>query len=304
MANLVMRSTEAKSLEKALNKIIDDKERPKKMYYNKWLREESGSGGKIDDQETYGPGLAYEVPEGTDIPMAEMGEHTTFRYIPVKYAIGLQITEEALEDNKYPQVLRLAQRNRRAIMKTIEVVSHDLLNRMFNASYPMGDGVAIGSASHTLGNGATFSNYMAAPQLSPSITALERALSDITAMPGHDGVIEGYNGKRVVCPHGQRWTWKQVLKSGMSPETYQGINAVSASETGLESEPVATPFWNTSTTNWCIQTDVDNPAKIYFWRRPRSRAWTEEGPQIMRYTADTRFVVGCSDARAFYCVEA
>jgi hypothetical protein len=304
MANLVMRSTEATSLEIALNKTIDDKERPIKMYYNKWLKEESGSGGQIDDLETYGPGLAFEVPEGTELPSATMGEHTRFRYIPVKYGVILQITEEALEDNKHPQVLRLAQRTKRAIMKTIEVVSHDLLNRMFNSSYPIGDGLALGSASHTLGNGGTFSNYMAAPQLSPSITALERALSDITAMVGHDGEIEGYNGKRVVCPHGQKFAWKQILKSGNSPETYQGINAVSASETGLEAEPVATPFWNASTTNWCIQTDADNPAKIYFWRRPRGRAWREDGPQVMRYSTDTRFVVGCSDARAFYCVEA
>jgi len=301
----IFRSTNAATLQKTLDGIIDDKadKIESGLYYRKWMAEETIDGAYSDYQEYAGPGYAYQIPEGTEVPEAGMFQGPMTRFMPNKYGLRMIITEEAIEDCKYKEVIDLARRNKRAVWKTVEVTAHDILNRMFNTSYPLADGLPLGSASHILPNGGTASNVMSTP-LSPSITALSTAVTDLMKMVGHDGTIEGYQAKRIVCPADQWAVWKGILGSADSPETYQGINVVSKAHLGIEGDPVATPWWNSSATQWAVQTDCDNrPTKVWN-RKPRGKTYVDEPHECMVYSSTARWDDGCADYRTFYCVEA
>lgn len=301
----IFRSDVAALLQKTLDGIIDDKgdKIESGLFYKRWQAEETIEGAYSDYQEFGGPGFAFMVPEGTEIPEATLYQGAKTRIMPSKYGLRFIVTEEVLEDARYKEPIDFARRNKRAIWKTAEVTSHDILNRMFNTSYPLADGLPLGSASHILPNGALASNYMAVP-LSGSIAALSMAVSDLMKMPGHDGTIEGYKAKRIVCPAEQWALWKGILGSAYSPENYQGINVVSQEHLGIEATPVATPWWTSSSTQWAVQTDCDmRPLKAWS-RKPRGKSYLNEPNESMVYSTSARWDDVCRDWRTFYCVEA
>ena len=175
---------------------------------------------------TFGPGLAAETDEGEEIAVGTIREGFLKRYTPRKFALKLIVTDEAMEDNKYPETLRLAKRLDRAIYKTADIDATNILIRAANATYVGGDGVSLASAAHTLPAGGTFSNTLATP-MAPSALALATVRSLVMKLPGHDGVTEGYDIKKVVGPTEQWAAWKTILGSEKSPEAgnFAAINA-------------------------------------------------------------------------------
>jgi hypothetical protein len=58
-----------------------------------------------DDLEMGGPALASEKPEGTEISVGAMREGVLTRYFARTFALRIIVTEEAMEDKKYDQVI-------------------------------------------------------------------------------------------------------------------------------------------------------------------------------------------------------
>lgn len=297
----VFTSTIANALKRTLEEIVTDKNADK-LLLERWCNIKKMKDAWEDDLEVAGPGLASQKAEGTEISAGTILEGYRTRYIARTFGLKLIITEEAIEDNKYEQVLQAGKRLKRAMSKTADIDATNILVRMFDTSYVGGDGLPLGSASHTLPHGGTFSNVMATP-MSPSRAALIVATTQLRKMPGHDGVIEGYEPKKIVCPVDQWAVWSEVLKSTHAPEAGQ-FNAINVANSELDLEVVPNKYWSNTTTNWAIMTDAGNGINFRWRRKPRNKSWVENDLETMKYSVSARWARGWSDPRAAYCVEA
>lgn len=302
--SFVMLATIAHSLKKTLNAIVDDKldGYEKKALMPKWCEEDDMDDYFVDDLEMGGPGLATQKTEGATIQVGAISEGAITRYYAGTFALQLQISEEALEDKKYPKVLQAALRLKRALWKTIDIDATNMLVRATNTSYNGGDGVPLASASHTLPGGGTWSNQMTTA-MSPSRMAMIIAITQIGLYPGHDGLTEGVEPKQVLCPLNQWGVWGGVLRSAKAPDPgiYNEINVVNA-DYDIGVQPIK--YWQNTTTNWALQTDCDNGIKFLWRRRPRSNTWLNPNQQIMHYSIDARWARGWSDPRCVLFVNA
>lgn len=286
----------ARSLKRTLSKIIDDKSDGIEggAIFKKYLDEDSTEDAWKDDLEMGGPGLASDVAEGAEIPLGTIREGVLTRYIPRKIGLRLAISDEAMEDSKYEEVLRAARRLKRALWKTMEYDAALLLARAWNTSYVGGDGLPLCSASHTLPGGGTFSNTMATP-MSPSRAALLVARALVRKYVGHDGMIEGYKLKQVICPTEQYTAWEEVIGSKNAPEAGEFNRINYANRMGIEI--VEVPYWTSTTSNWIATTDAEDGIKWVWRRKPRSTTEVDNQHEIMNYMITTRVARGWSDPR-------
>jgi hypothetical protein len=142
--------------------------------------------------------------EGAGVVFDQAGETFTARYSHETIALAFAITEEAIEDNLYD---RLAARYTRALARSMantkQVKAANVLNNAQVTTATGGDGESlIGTRSHPLATGGTFSNVLAtAADLNE--TSLEQSLIDISGFVDERGLkiaAQGYkndNSKRI-----------------------------------------------------------------------------------------------------------
>ena len=303
MVGEIFVSTIARSTQKTLEKIIDDKSDNIEggAVYKKYLEVRSMDKGFIDFLEMGGAGLATSKAEGAEITLGTIREGTLTRIAPTTYAIALAITEEAFEDGLYPEAIALSRRNKRAMFKTVEYVAASHLARMFNANFTLGDGLCLGNANHLLPDGSAFSN-IAATAIAPCRQAVIIAKSAVKKYPGHDGLIEGWKLAKIICPTEQESVWEGVTESEKAPEpgAFNEINVVKK----MRLEVVGVQYWNNTTTSYAFQTDAEDGACLYWRRKPRSASWVDNNNMVMKNSISSRFVVTTIDARGWYCVNA
>lgn len=300
----VFTGTIANTLKATLDNIVDDKTDgyEKSAILHRWMDEMKMSDHYEDDLESGGPGLASEKAEGQEMATGSIREGFITRYIARTFALKLIITEEAMEDKKYPKIINAASRLKRALWKTADIDATNILVRGFNTSYVGGDGQPLWSASHTLPHGGTFSNVMATP-LSPSRAAVVVATSQIRKYPGHDGITEGYEPVKVVFPTEQWATWDGLLKSKMDP-TAGAFNEINVVNQSLDITPVANKYWNNTTTQWAMLTDCEYKINFRWRRKPRGRSWVDNDNEVMKFGISSRWSRGWSDARCTLGVQA
>lgn len=300
MAGTVFTGVIFKALKATLENVVDDKTDGAEFDFRKWCEEKSMADNYEDDQEYGGPGLAAEVPEGEEIPMGTIREGAPTRYQSRKFALRLVVSEEAIEDSKYDRVINAAKRLKRAMYKTADIDATTMLVRATDTAYVGGDGQPLASASHTLPHGGTFSNLMATP-MTPSRAAVIQLVSQAKKLPGHDGITEGYELKKILCPTEQWAVWAGILGSAQVPESNNNeINVVK----GLGLSVVPLKFWDNTTTNWAAQTDAENGLNFRWRRKPRNRSWVENSQELMSYAISARWSRGWTEPRSIMFVNA
>lgn len=298
--SLITTSDIADDLKETLDEIMTDRDdnleetNDIKRYYT----QENMPDNWVEDQEVAGPGLATETNEGEEIPVGVVRTGYIKRYTARKYAIKLVVTDEALEDNKYEQAIKAARRCKRSMFKSMRVDGALTLARAFNTAFPGPDGVALASASHPLAKGGTASNTLATP-LSPSRVALQTMITNCAQLPSQDGIKEGYEVKKVLCPINQRFIWAEILRSEYAPEAGE-FNRINVINRDFDIELVPLLFWDNTTTNWGVQTDAEEGFKWKWRRRPRSGSWVDNDRETVKYKQSARWDRGYSDWRSFY----
>jgi hypothetical protein len=297
----VFTSTLANTLKATLEKIIDDNTMERDTIFTKYCEIKKQTDFFEDDLETGGPGLASEVNEGAEVPMGSIKEGFLTRYIARKFGLRLIISEEMMEDGKYPKAINAAKRLHRALWKTADIDATGMLIRAFNTSFTGGDGQPLCSASHTLPHGGTFSNVLATP-MTPSRASVIIARTQALLLPGHDGITEGYDLKRVLFPTAQWGVWEGLVKSTKVPES--NANEINVVNQSMDLELVPVKYWNNTTTNYIYQTECPDGLNFRWRRRPRNRSWVENSQELMQYSISARWARGWSDARSVLGVEA
>lgn len=303
MSSAIFQSVVARALKETLNEVIDDPTDgyEKKLIYPKWCNVDTMPDAYIDDVEYGGPGLASEFAEGQELPTGTIKEGYVTRYIARKFGLKMIVSDEAIEDNKYPIVINCARRLKRAEMKTEDIDATNMLTRGFNPQYIGGDMQPLWSATHTLPNGGTWSNIMATP-MSPSRAAFIIARSQVMKFPGHDGTIEGNDIEAVLHPTEQWAVWEGIVKSNKAPEpgSFNEINVAYIHDFKL----IPIKYWVNTTTNYAFQTDADNGFNFYWRRKRRSTTWNEDATEVGLYGISARWARGWSDARCSLGVQA
>lgn len=291
------------TLKRTLNTIVDDKMNGESdTIYREWMDVEGMDDQWVDDLTAGGPGLASAMDEGEEIPLGDFGEGYLQRYLATKFGLKLNVTDEAIEDSKYPQIIKASKRLVRAMWKTVDVDATFILIRGFDTNYVGGDGQPLWSASHTTRTGQTFSNLMGTPA-SPSVQALITARAQLEQMIGHDGVIEGYEMKKIIAPPDQRGAWEVILNSTYHPDPGQ-FNAVNVANRYMQLDLCINKYWTTTTTNWAAKTDAEDGIKFMWRRRPKSNQWVEQDHESMKYSITARWARGWTDPRGSYGVNA
>jgi len=286
------------TLKLTLNEICDDSltNFKEKSIFGDWLDVGNMDDNFVDDLETAGPGIAAEKPEGAEIIKGTIREGTLTRYMSRTFGLGLIITEEAIEDCKYKEVFRAGARLGRAVYKSIDIDTTNMLARATNTAYTFGDGQPLASATHTLPNGGTFSNLLT--PISPSRIAMATARTQMQIAAGHDGLPEGYEPKAIVCPYGQWYIWKGLIESEKAPDpgSFNEINVVKEMNLKL----VPNRYWSNTTTNWAVISDADNGMKFLWRRKPTNKTWVDNAQGLMNYGMTARWSRGMTDPRGVF----
>ena len=294
----------AGSLKETLESIVDDDTdgAMSNLQIFKVLDEKTMKDNFEDDLEYGGPGMLVEKPEATEVQAGSIKEGYLTRYMARTFALKIIVSDEAMEDKKYDQVINAQKRLLRAAGKTVEIDGALIFARMFSSSYPGGDGLCLANSAHTLPHGGTWSNIMATPQ-SPSVAAVITATTQIRKFPGHDGIIQGYDPECVVCPVDQWAAWSVILNSTNKPEAGE-FNAINVVHHDLDLDVYPLKHWSNTTTNWGMKTDADNGLKWLWKRKPKGRAWVDNDFEVKKTSVSYRSARGWSDARCFLGVNA
>lgn len=298
MPTPITTSTGARTLQKTLDNIITDKLDGsfEDLVAGQYMATGSMDKAFVDELENGGPGLLSEVDEAQAIPIHEINDGATTRYRARKFGGGLEVSMEMDDDTQYPEYIAAARRLKRALKKTVEYDCANILNRAANAAYTGGDGLSLANSAHTIPGGGTFSNTLSVA-MSPSMAALVTVRNNVAQLPGHDGLIEGYDVEKVVFPSAQWGSWKTILGSDGAPGTANNDMNVAK---GMGIKPVEVKYWTGSTTNWACITDAPNGLKLKWRMKPKSRSFYEERTEVLVYLVSARWVPGWTDPRGFY----
>jgi hypothetical protein len=301
--SIVTTSTEYRSLKATLDSIITDPAESGKssLIYPKYMKVKTMGDNWEEDAEVADELLLQEKAEGATASVGSIQEGFSKRYISRTMARHLHVAEEAIEDSKYDKYINGSKRLLRNAYKTQDLDATNLLILSTSSTQLGGDGVALGSASHTLPYGGTWSNIADVYQ-TPSRAALIAAITKAGKYPGINGQTEGNEIETIVHPLAQWATWEGILKSGMVPESNANeINVVGPKGSKGGIKHVAIKYLDASTTTlWGAVTDADDGIQ---WRNRKpvsSRTWVDNDADVMKYGVRYRATKGWSNARGWY----
>lgn len=300
---IIITSNVYKSLKAILDTIITDPADSGKgdLLYPKYMDIKKMSDNYEIDQEVAGTLLLQEKAEGSTATVGTIQEGYEKRYIARTYALHLHIAEEAIEDTKYDKYINAAKRLVRSAHKTQDYDATNVVIRSTSSSYTGGDAVALGSSSHTLPYGGTWSNIADLYQ-TPSRAALIAAITKVGKYPSQNGLTEGYEIKKIVCPLAQWGVWEGIVKSTNVPDSNNNeLNVVGpkGSMGGIEIVPIK--YLDASTTTlWGAVTSAENGLQWRNRRAIKSRTWVDNDAEVMKYGVSYRSDRGWSDARGWY----
>ena len=245
-----------------------------------------------------GTGFAKVKPEGSAIEYDAMQEGASKRYKHVTYALGMIITEEAIEDNLYlPMMAKGAKMLARSINHTKEQVAANLFNNAYNAAYAGWDGVSLFSNAHKLIKGGTYSNVLpVAADLSEA--ALEDAIILAEELTDDAGLILGIKAQSLHIPTQQQFNAERILKSTLQNDTNNNaINALKSMGLLPKGYKVNHRFDNPN--QWFLRTNVEDGGKMFMRKEFESKNDNDFGTGNYQHKATTRFSVGWTDARQY-----
>ena len=204
-----------------------------------------------------GLGLMREKAEGAGIAYDSIQQGYITRVYNKTYALGLQFTQEVLEDNQYKGQLAILSKDAgrylaKSAGKTQETLAGNFYNNLFTTTG--GDGVAFCASNHPTTRGATYANI---PGVAADLSevALEQAAIDIKRLKDDAGTLINLVGTTLILPPELEFEATRILKSAQQNDTAN--NAVNALKmVGVFSKGIVVNPYLTAAKAWFIRTDV------------------------------------------------
>lgn len=293
-------ANKASTLKRTLDTILVDKAMTSKLILNKYCESRDMTDAYHDDLDVAGPGLASMKPEGQQIALGSTQEGVKWRYMSRTYALMCQASRELLADGKYEKAIDFKFFLREAMLKTCEYLAVSMLINRDDSNYLGGDGVTLGSASHPVTRGGTYSNVASTPA-GPSTSAYVQAVQDLLVLPGRDGLIQTVMPKKVVYPAAQWGAWRTILESDKDPApgNFSAINVVRGGDIGTPTA-VMVPYWQGADDDWAIITDVPKGITWRWRENIASNSWVDNNTLVTNFSFHMRVGYGWSDPRGIY----
>jgi hypothetical protein len=289
----------ARQLEEGINSIANQEYPELSKEYADILDVTSSKKNYETDVPMAGTGFAKVKPEGNGIEYDAMQEGASKRYKHTSYALGMIITEEAIEDNLYlPMMAKGAKMLARSVNHTKEQVAANMFNNAYNAAYTGWDGQSLFSNQHKLIKGGTFSNVLpVAADLSEA--ALEDALIAVEELTDDAGLILGIKAQSLHIPTAQQFNAERILKSTLQNDTDN--NAVNAMKNmGLLPKGYYVNHRFDDPNNWFIRTNVEDGGKMFMRKDFETKSDNDFGTGNYKHKATTRFSIGWTDSRQYF----
>lgn len=168
-------------------------------------------------------------PEGEAIQYDRIQEVGTVRYQPFTFALGARVTMEAMDDELYGVMAKIAKELGGAGAHQQEFQGFRPLNAGFGTQGGTGftaagfDTTALFSTAHPLKRGGTAANR-ATTDMDLSVTSLEIATDLFETIPNESGMPAPRHPSVLVVPPQLKWIAKELTESELKP--YTGDNEV------------------------------------------------------------------------------
>lgn len=218
---------------------------------------------KQSEQDSYisGFGAMPEKAEGVAATYDTVLPGIKKTFLMVTYALGYEITEEAIEDNlQTPQTFnKLPQALNRSAMETVEITSAGIFNNGFTTNGF--DGVPLFSTAHPNLGGGTQGNTPST-QADLSVSSLTSALTTIEKYTDERGLKRSLKARLLYTTPDLETTANELLDSEYKP--YTGNNEVNAlRKKNLE---YFIGHYLTDTDAWFLLANKEDTMLKFYWR--------------------------------------
>lgn len=196
--------------------------------------------------------LAVEIPEGSEYTPSRPAQGDSKTFVPRKSGGMVSITKEMIQDAKFDAMAGWARKLGESIGQTREISAMNIYNNAFGTTNTAQDGLALISASHTVGD-QTFSNSISGnPDLSQS--SLQAALGSFEkAFIRSNGTYINIRPKFLIVSSANKRYAQELVGSALKPDVnYNNLNAVK--DDGLI--VVSSPYF-TDDDAWFLQGDPE-----------------------------------------------
>ena len=244
-------------------------------------------------------GNAYKKSEGASVTFDESQETYVARYDHLAYALGFEITQEAMEDGLYRKeaadgVKALA----RSMAHTKAIETAAPFNNAFTAgASAIGDGAAMCSAAHPTLSGNQSNIFTVSADLNE--TSLEDAIIDISDFLDERGLRIMAQPTDLIIPNDLRFVSHRLLQSNQRPATTDNDTNAVKDLNIFNRAPIQMQFL-TDPDAWFIKTDVRNGLKRFQRISMSTDMEGEFSTGNMRYKCRERYSHGISDWRAIF----
>lgn len=287
----------SRELQEGINAIFGTEYKDYSPEYEKILDVQSSKKNYEEDLGHAMFGLAPVKPEGGGLQFDSEQQGGQKKYTHINYAIGTQITEEAIDDNLYlPMIPRAGKALKRSIMHTKEQKAANIFNNGYTTELTW-DAVSLFNASHVLIKGGTYSNVLPTPA-DLSETSLEDATIAVEDFRDDAGLLIMAKVKTLHIPRQLRYEAARILRSQLQNDTANNaINALSDQSAVPGGFHVNHRFEDPN--DWFLRTDIMDGGK-FFLRIDKTGQDNDFGTSNYMHKASCRFSVGVSDPRQYF----
>ncbi len=242
-----------------------------------------------------GFGLVPERPEGEGVRYDDPIQGFSAKFIHLTYALGYQITSEAVADDQYKMLgKKMAEQLGKSAAVTKEILAASILNNGFTtANGP--DALPLFSTSHPLTGGGVYGNRPGVAA-ALSATSLQAALLVFRRQQDDRGKQLMIKPKYLVVPPELEYTAYAILNSTLMPGTNN--NDVNSLKGALE---IVVMDYLTSPTAWYIAGEKEDHGLIWYDRQDlKMDDTTDFDTGNAKYKAEWRSSCGFSDWRGLW----
>lgn len=220
----------------------------------------------FEDQMYSTLGMLQRKSEGDSVRFDKMSQRWGKRYSPTAYALGINITHEAIADGTALDKAQMALTELgRASAELANTLAHDYLNLAFGTTNVGGDGKELCATDHPTDDGTT-SNELAVPAAlsEASLRQMFIEMADMTDLRGNRLLVKP---RKLIVPRDLMFDAEVILKSEYKPGSMNNdVNSIVS--TNLLPEGHMVSDWLSSATAWFIKTDNDMNGLTFFDREP------------------------------------
>lgn len=248
-----------------------------------------------DDQVMAGLPVAVSRGEAEPIPFDRPVYRGSVRYIHSGYALGYEISREAIEDDQYKVINNNSATNLARSLREAEEISAASVFNNATGSVMAYDGVPLLSTAHPGVGGLTFANRPAV-DVDLSVAAL-KAMSERRMLLQNDrGLRIRVTQDTLLVPVQNWWTASEILGAEFNPTGAMGDETPNVTR-GMGLNPLAWAHL-TDPDAWYVLAPKAMRKLYFFWRtRPDDVSGTDERNQVAWFGILGRWSAGATDWR-------